>query len=54
MSGKVNSASLMMGAGRNVAFAISFGSSQKIRRHDPDVGSNYVVFRDEYGKEVAR
>ena len=54
MSGKVNSASLMMGAGRKVASAISFGSSQKVRRHDPDVGSNYVIFRDGHGKEVAR
>ena len=54
MSGRINSASLMMGAGRKVAAAISFGSSRKIRRHDPDVGSNYVIFRDKHGKEVAR
>ena len=34
------------------AFAILFANSRR-HKHDPDVGQDYIIFRDEYGKEVA-
>ena len=40
------------------AFAILFGNnrssnSRSNRIHDPDVGANYISFRDEHGREIA-
>lgn len=55
MSGRSASMGLM-GAGRTVTFAVLFASHQRSRlhRYDPDVGANFVSFKDEWGKEIAR
>lgn len=41
------------GRNRFEAFAILFGKNLKNHRHDPDVGANYISFKDEQGREIA-
>ena len=51
-----NSSSISLkSSNRFVAFAILFGNSRKsvLRTADPDVGGNYISFKDEHGREIA-
>ena len=48
-----NASSTFKGTDRSEAIKILFRNLTKNRKHDPDIGGNYISFKDETGREVA-